>query len=369
MNELDDSLFDLDFLAEEKPQVVLEEKPPYRVLITDDDEEVHVATVLLLKHFKFEGHKLELLHAYSGNEARKMLQTEPNLALIFLDVVMEESDTGLKLVNYIRNELGNRQIRIILRTGQPGEAPEEEVIATYDINDYRLKTELSATRLYTSVYEALRSYRDIMAIESHRLGLQQLVQMSSKMFTHRSVEGFYSSLLHQILNLETSETSAICFRETNESSGFVFFKDCPHCKIVAATGKYECYANENSSLSEEVHHVIEQALSLAELDCNEVNPLASGYLISRCSPDGHKTFIYIEGVSIDRSLELLKDFMCQYDLALDYFVMSHQLNALNLAFMKTLPEALLNQFVESELQETRLSHLKTAFLAQFQTKP
>ena len=41
------------------------------------------------------------------------------------------------LVKVIRNELGNRFVRIVLRTGQPGQAPEERVIVDYDINDYK----------------------------------------------------------------------------------------------------------------------------------------------------------------------------------------------------------------------------------------
>jgi hypothetical protein len=75
---------------------------------------------------------------------------------------MESDDEGLRLVDYIRDELGNRQIRIILRTGHPGYAPETEVIVRYDINDYLSKAELSASRLITSVVVALRAYRDVL---------------------------------------------------------------------------------------------------------------------------------------------------------------------------------------------------------------
>ena len=53
----------------------------------------------------------------------------------------------------------NRLVQIILRTGQPGQAPERDVIRQYDINDYKSKTELTALKLYTAVTSALRAYQ------------------------------------------------------------------------------------------------------------------------------------------------------------------------------------------------------------------
>lgn len=365
--KLKDSDFDLDFLAEEEsepaPQIY---KKPYRVLITDDDQEVHAATVLLLKNFKFEGHPLELLHSYNGDETKAILRNEDDLALIFLDVVMEESDTGLQLVDYIRKEIGNRKIRIILRTGQPGEAPEEKVIEAYDINDYRLKTELSATRLYTSVYEALRSYRDIMAIEKHRLGLSQLVHMSSEIFTLSSVESFYSSLLNQILNLEREGASAICIRESVENSGFIFLEKCSSCKIVAATGKYDHLVGKDAEKEAEIQSVMAISQQLAHSHCNEAVAVDDGYLVYRCGNDGCKTFIYIEGDELDSSLELLKDFLLQYEKALDAHLKCSRLNALNVALIKEMPPGAVEAFIDAKTGNGANQKIKKEFMAQFE---
>jgi hypothetical protein len=85
---------------------------------------------------------------------------------------METDQAGLDLVRRIRSELRNRQMRIILRTGEPGQVPEEKVIVDFDINGYKEKTELTAQRLFTTVYSALRSYRDITIIERNKLGLE-----------------------------------------------------------------------------------------------------------------------------------------------------------------------------------------------------
>jgi diguanylate cyclase (GGDEF)-like protein len=144
----------------------------WKVIIIDDEPAVHQATKLALKNFRFEGKSLELISAYSGVEGKELITTiHREIAFILLDVVMESEDAGLNVVRYIREELHNHQVRIVLRTGQPGQAPEESVILNYDINDYQLKVELTRQRLLTTVISALRSFRDIVTIEQQRRDL------------------------------------------------------------------------------------------------------------------------------------------------------------------------------------------------------
>jgi signal transduction histidine kinase len=152
----------------------------WKVLIVDDEPAIHQATAIALKGFTFEGKGLNILSAYSGKAAKQMMVEHPDIAFILLDVVMETNDAGLQVVQYIREELQNRQVRIILRTGQPGDAPEESVILKYDINDYKLKVELTRQKLITVVISVLRAYRDIKLIEQQNQQLQhaqlQLIQ-------------------------------------------------------------------------------------------------------------------------------------------------------------------------------------------------
>jgi signal transduction histidine kinase len=147
----------------------------WKILIVDDEEDIHQVSILLLGHFIYQGKPLKLFSAYSAEEAKVFLQTHPDIAVIFLDVVMESNDAGLQLVHYIREKLKNSFVRIILRTGQPGYAPEEEVIVKYDINDYVNKTELSRQRLITTTVACLRTYSDIMTIESYRQLMEEKV--------------------------------------------------------------------------------------------------------------------------------------------------------------------------------------------------
>ncbi len=146
-----------------------EKKSLWSVLIVDDDHEVHAVTKLALHDFEFDNKKLDLISAYSAKEAKEILTENPNtFSFVILDIVMESNDAGLKIVDFIRNNLKNSLIRIIIRTGQPGYAPEEEIINKYDINDYKEKTELTTTKLYTTTRTALCQYKQLSELENKK---------------------------------------------------------------------------------------------------------------------------------------------------------------------------------------------------------
>ncbi|TWA85042.1 PAS domain S-box-containing protein [Azospirillum brasilense] len=143
-----------------------EETPPWPILVVDDEDDVHAMTALLLDDVEFQGRRLELIGCRSAAEARALLRHRRDIAVILLDVVMEEEDAGLTLVRWVRGALGNLDVRIILRTGQPGQAPQRDVIVGCDINDYKSKADLSAEGLFTAVIAALRAYDQIRSIET-----------------------------------------------------------------------------------------------------------------------------------------------------------------------------------------------------------
>ncbi|MGX9696785.1 response regulator [Janthinobacterium lividum] len=131
---------------------------PWRVLIVDDDVDVHVVTKFALSQASFQGRRLSFLHAYSGAEALALLRSTPDIAVVLLDVIMETQDAGLQVARQVREELHNSAVRIILRTGQPGQALEHRIIIDYDINDFWCKTDLTTRKLFTTVIASLRTY-------------------------------------------------------------------------------------------------------------------------------------------------------------------------------------------------------------------
>lgn len=154
--------------APEETHTDKEELLKFKVLIVDDDHEVHSFTKLALKDFEYARKNIEFISAYSGTEAKEVLQKHPDVAVILLDVVMETNSAGLDVVKYIRHSLRNDMVRIIIRTGQPGEAPERFVIDNYDINDYKEKTELTTDRLYTTLRTALAQYTHLQDLQNKK---------------------------------------------------------------------------------------------------------------------------------------------------------------------------------------------------------
>lgn len=143
----------------------LTKEPVWRLMVIDDEPDVHRATTFALSGVKILGRRLEFVHAYSAEEATTLLRKEQDIAVVLLDVVMEREDAGLKLVKTIRQDFKLEELRIILRTGQPGYAPEIETIHDFDINDYKTKSELTRTKLYATVTAALRAYEQIKKLD------------------------------------------------------------------------------------------------------------------------------------------------------------------------------------------------------------
>lgn len=194
---------DFLFLAEDEPTASPLEQTlgEWHLLIVDDDEEIHTVTKLALSDLTVMGKQLTFHHAYSGKEAIAFLKQHPDTALVLLDVVMESDDAGLKVVKQIRDELGMDEIRIVLRTGQPGYAPEESVIKEYDINDYKTKTELTRSKLVTSIIASLRSYQQIRTINQNRLGLQKIINAGANLLEQHSLHEFSEGVVTQISSL------------------------------------------------------------------------------------------------------------------------------------------------------------------------
>ncbi len=227
----------MDFLAETGTHA----EKPWKLLLVDDEPEIHEVTRLVLGNFRFEGKPLQFLSAYSIDQAKRLLETHDDIAATLLDVVMETDTAGLDLVRYIREELNNHHIRIVLRTGQPGQAPEQEVISNYDINDYKEKTELTSQKLSTVMFASLRAYRDIMTIEANKRGLERVLAASAHIFSHEKSSEFASAVLSQLTALVGMERGALYCRLGDQKN------EAPEALVVAAaTGDYAKYINHRA---------------------------------------------------------------------------------------------------------------------------
>ncbi|MBU2897753.1 EAL domain-containing protein [Vibrio hepatarius] len=219
----------------------------WRVLIVDDDEEVHHATELALKDLIVEDRPLELLHAYSAKHAKSILCDEADIGVILLDVVMETEHAGLELVEMIRDELDMHALRIILRTGQPGYAPEMETIQRYDINDYRTKPELTRIRLFTILTSSIRAYNQIRSQQIMRQGLEKVVKASTELAHLHGMQMFAEGAVKQISAIMQIEPDGlICAQETQDDKvvGPI---------IIAASGRYSNFVQTSLDTLDSEH--------------------------------------------------------------------------------------------------------------------
>ncbi|NGZ07250.1 MAG: diguanylate cyclase [Magnetococcales bacterium] len=255
----------------------------WRVLVVDDDVEVHAVTRMILGKLRFKGRGIEILDAFSAAEAKELLERERTIAVILLDVVMETEDAGLQLVRMIRDKLGNRAVRIILRTGQPGQAPEEQVIMDYDINDYKAKSELTAQKLFTSVIAALRSWETIVSLERTEAGLTRILDSTGTLFQVSSLQQFASGVLTRLaIFLECQPSGIMCVQFDTPVPGV----DAAPCslRVLASTGV--CASCVGCALQPEVcqHQVMVDLIKKGLTErCNQY---VDGYTVLFIDADG-----------------------------------------------------------------------------------
>jgi nitrogen-specific signal transduction histidine kinase/CheY-like chemotaxis protein len=181
---------DLLIFADENPSDENLNSDSWKVLVADDEKAVHLVTKLALGDFSYDGKPLELLSAYNEEDVKAIMSEEEDIALVLLDVVMDTVDSGFNLIRFIRHELENKDVRIILRTGQSGTAPEDEVIINYDINDFKDKTELTVSKLRTTIISALKAYSHLKIIAQEQSKL-----VESRLYLDQIIEGLYTAVI------------------------------------------------------------------------------------------------------------------------------------------------------------------------------
>lgn len=214
----------------------------WKILIVDDDEDVHQATGLALRGLMIEGRPLELLHAYSGADAQDMIEQDDDLAVILLDVVMEHESAGLEVVRHVREKLQRSALRIILRTGQPGYAPELDTIRNYDINDYKTKSELTRVRLFTCLMTAVRAYRQIRMHEEIWRGFEMVVKASTELTKLHGMQLFAQGVVSQLCALLNIEPDGLICAQSGLASAQ------EPARVIAAAGHF----------SHLIHHPLEE---------------------------------------------------------------------------------------------------------------
>lgn len=341
----DDKLIFADEVSKESE--IEDKREPWKILIADDEEEVHTITRMVMEDFVFDNGSVELLHAYTGRETKKILSEIPDVAIILLDVVMETDDAGLEVVRYIREELANKFIRIILRTGQPGKAPEREIISGFDINDYKEKTELTAQKLFTTITSSLRAYKDLRIIEKNRKGLEIIINSTGQLFANQRLKTFTEGVLIQLSSiLQMTEDTLFL-----QAFGFVASDIKDNFKIIAATGKYNKFVNSNVSdtLSNKIQHYLNQAIQKER--SLFIDDVFVGFFKTK---NNFRNLMFLEGCGnlTDMDKDLIRVFSVNVGVAFDNIYLNQEINNTQKEVIETI-----GGIIETRCRETG-NHVK-----------
>jgi signal transduction histidine kinase len=293
----------------------------WKIAVIDDDQAVHDGTRFALSDYSLNGQGLEILSAHSAAEGRKLMAAHSDIAAVLLDVIMETDVAGLDLVEYIRNELKNETVRIILRTGQPGQAPERRVIVQYDINDYKAKTELTADKLFTSLTAALRSYQQLQRMVETRRGLEIIIEAASTLFDFKSMQRLAEGVLTQIASLLNVDCAGILVLREAQNAHETF-------SVLAGSGCYSRFIGTDvlEMIEVDLRHLVEDAFTRRQ---HEFSSRRSVLYIKTMS--GREVVVVLEAARhlSDTDRALVEIFCSRLSIAFDNVILYEQLQRAN----------------------------------------
>ena len=318
MAEQDDVLHLIDD-SEAVPEASTARK--WKIAVIDDDQAVHEGTRFALSDYNLQGATLEILSAYSAAEGRVLMRDNPDIAAVLLDVIMETDVAGLDLVEYIRNDIKNETVRIILRTGQPGQAPERRVIVQYDINDYKAKTELTADKLFTSLTAALRSYQQLERMVQTRRGLEIIIDAASTLYDFKSMQRLAEGVLTQLASLLNVDCAGILVLRDDGAAGSEF-------SVLAGSGCYSRFIGSTSSksLDPDLRQMVEAAFTRRK---NEFADHRSVLYLRTGSGREVVVLLQAERQLSDTDRALVEIFSSRLSIAFDNVILYQQLHAAN----------------------------------------
>ena len=313
----DDIVHLIDDPGDQPPDV----GPRWKIAVIDDEPAVHDGTRFALNDYKLNGQSLEILSAYSAAEGRELMRSHPDIAVVLLDVIMESDAAGLDLVEFIRKDLKNETVRIILRTGQPGQAPERRVIVDYDINDYKAKTELTADKLFTSLTAALRSHQQLQRMVETRRGLEIIIEAASTLFDFKSMQRLAEGVLTQIASLLNVDCAGILVVREAQNAHETF-------SVLAGSGCYSRFIGTDVSemIEIDLRRLVEEAFVRRQ---HEFSPRRSVLYIRTLS--GREVVVVLEAARhlSDTDRALVEIFCSRLSIAFDNVILYEQLQRAN----------------------------------------
>jgi hypothetical protein len=280
------------------------------------------------------------------------MREHPDMAVALIDVVMETPSAGLELVRQIREELDNRLVRIILRTGQPGAAPEKQVVVDYDINDYKEKSELTFQRLQTGIITALRAWHDMKIIESSRMGLEKIIDASAQLFRPQMMRISPPVCLNRLCRCSSSIRTPCSAMFPRRASA----ADAREYRIYAAMGDFQPYRGRTL---DEISDSILRGDLLKALSREKNYSEGDRLTLFFRTTTGASTMIHIQGIQTLSEVDehLLDVFCANISIAFDNLCLQTEVEQTQRDLLISLGEAIEMRSVETGAHVSRVSML------------
>ena len=97
-----------------------------KILSVEDDQDYQEALLNGLSALNYDNKEVEFLTASSAADAATVIAANPDISVMFLDVVMETDVAGLRLIRTIREVIGNDLVRRGGMKGKKGREKGEE---------------------------------------------------------------------------------------------------------------------------------------------------------------------------------------------------------------------------------------------------
>lgn len=284
----------MDLHCDEKIlQVMTKQKNYCKVLSVEDDPDYQAALMNGLSALNYDGKQVEFLTASSASDAATVIAANPDISVIFLDVVMETDVAGLRLVSTIRNVIGNDLVRIVLLTGQPGMTPATDLIGQYDIDDYWCKSDLTQAHLQTIVLSNLRTWEHLSEMKEARHGMQLLLASSQRIASKSDIAEYTHSILEEIGQLlKMNSGGIVCFFHPEEEY-------LEKALIVAACGEFSSHIHQYF-LSAFQENIVKEAVEQA--NTQKAHVFQEGFSVLYFSNKELENREYMVVVKLDRHL-------------------------------------------------------------------
>jgi|GEM_PF-2911833 len=129
----------------------------WEIIVIDDDLAAHTAIHLALEDFTFEGKSLRIVSTKSWEEAKPLMSKNRETVLLFYRTKKEKQDELFSAVQYIREVLKNKSVRILVRTENPEMMEKEIDLQKHLITGYM--REMLKEQIILSTKIALKEYK------------------------------------------------------------------------------------------------------------------------------------------------------------------------------------------------------------------